>query len=152
MEDIEVIRHSMAHLMAYAVQELYKDVKFGIGPAIDKGFYYDFDVENPFEPEDLQKIEDKMRELLKKDCVNKKLTISGGEPLMQADAVYDLICKLEDFDIALYTGHEREDVPHNIIKKIRYLKAGRYITEQRTTIMPYVGSVNQRFEEVRHAK
>ena len=73
MEDIEVIRHSMAHLMAYAVQELYKDVKFGIGPAIDKGFYYDFDVENPFEPEDLQKIEDKMRELLKKDCVFERL-------------------------------------------------------------------------------
>ena len=63
-----------------------------------------------------------------------------------------LLCKLEDFDIALYTGHESEDVPHNIIKKIRYLKTGRYITEQRTTIMPYVGSVNQRFEEVRHAK
>ena len=95
---------------------------------------------------------DELAALLKKDCVNKKLTISGGEPLMQADAVYDLICKLEDFDIALYTGHEREDVPHNIIKKIRYLKTGRYITEQRTTIMPYVGSVNQRFEEVRHAK
>ena len=81
MEDIEVIRHSMAHLMAYAVQELYKDVKFGIGPAIDKGFYYDFDVEHPFEPEDLQKIEDKMRELLKKDCAFESIVLTRDEAL-----------------------------------------------------------------------
>ena len=81
MEDIEVIRHSMAHLMAYAVQDLYKDVKFGIGPAIDKGFYYDFDVEHPFEPEDLQKIEDKMRELLKKDCAFERIVLTRDEAL-----------------------------------------------------------------------
>ena len=81
MEDIEIIRHSMAHLMAYAVQELYKDVKFGIGPAIDKGFYYDFDVAQPFEPEDLQRIEDKMRELLKKDCVFERIVLSREQAL-----------------------------------------------------------------------
>ena len=63
MSNIETIRHSMAHLMAYAVQELYPDVKFGIGPAIEKGFYYDFDVDKPFEPEDLKKIEDKVKKL-----------------------------------------------------------------------------------------
>ena len=79
--DIEIIRHSMAHLMAYAVQELYKDVKFGIGPAIEKGFYYDFDVDSPFEPEDLQKIEDKMRELVRQDCVFERLVLSRQEAL-----------------------------------------------------------------------
>ena len=89
--------------------------------------------------------------LLKEDCINKKLTISGGEPLMQAAAVYDLICKLEDFDIALYTGHEKDEVPQNILSKIRYLKTGEFIAEQRTTIKPYVGSTNQQFAEVRHA-
>lgn len=89
--------------------------------------------------------------LLKEDCINKKLTISGGEPLMQAAAVYDLICKLEDFDIALYTGHEKDEVPQNILSKIRYLKTGKFIAEQRTTIKPYVGSINQQFAEVRHA-
>lgn len=89
--------------------------------------------------------------LLKEDCINKKLTISGGEPLMQATAVYDLICKLEDFDIALYTGHEKDEVPQNILSKIRYLKTGKFIAEQRTTIKPYVGSINQQFAEVRHA-
>lgn len=90
--------------------------------------------------------------LLKEDCINKKLTISGGEPLMQAASVYDLIYKLEDFDIALYTGHEREEVPQDILSKIHYLKTGRFIAEQRTTIKPYVGSTNQQFEEVRHAQ
>ena len=90
--------------------------------------------------------------LLKKDCINKKLTISGGEPLMQAAAVYDLIYKLEDFDTALYTGHEKEDVPQDILNKIRYLKTGKFIAKQRTTIMPYVGSTNQQFEEVNHAQ
>ncbi len=90
--------------------------------------------------------------LLKKDCINKKLTISGGEPLMQAAAVYDLICKLEDFDIALYTGHEREEVPQDILNKIRYLKTGKFIAKQRTTIMPYAGSTDQQFEEVNHAQ
>ncbi len=81
MSDIETIRHSMAHLMAYAVQELYKDVKFGIGPAIDKGFYYDFDVDKPFEPEDLEKIENKMRELLKKDCAFEKIILTREQAL-----------------------------------------------------------------------
>ena len=70
---------------------------------------------------------------------------------MQATAVYDLICKLEDFDIALYTGHEKDEVPQNILSKIRYLKTGKFIAEQRTTIKPYVGSINQQFAEVRHA-
>lgn len=94
---------------------------------------------------------DGLATLLRNECVNKKLTISGGEPLLQADAVYELICKLEDFDIALYTGCEKKEVPQNILSKIHYLKTGRYIAEQHTTIKPYVGSRNQKFEEVRHA-
>jgi len=97
--EIEIIRHSMAHVMAYAVQELYKDVKFGIGPAIEKGFYYDFDVDSPFEPEDLQKIEDKMRELLRQDCVFERLTLSREQALeMFKDQPYkvELIKDLPD--------------------------------------------------------
>ena len=127
MEDIEVIRHSMAHLMAYAVQELYKDVKFGIGPAIDKGFYYDFDVENPFEPEDLQKIEDKMRELLKKDCVFERLVLTRDEALkMFKDQPYkvELIKELpEGEEISAYRCGDFIDLcrgPHvEDFKKLR---------------------------------
>ena len=86
--------------------------------------------------------------LLAERCENRKLTISGGEPLMQAEAVADLIGRLKGFDIALYTGHEREDVPGEILSGIRYLKTGRFRREMRTAVMPYVGSSNQVFEEV----
>ena len=61
----DILRHSTAHVMAQAVQELYPDAKLGIGPPIDNGFYYDFDVETPFVPEDLEKIETRMRKIIK---------------------------------------------------------------------------------------
>lgn len=66
-EALEVVRHSAAHVMAQAVQELWPDVKVTIGPVIENGFYYDFDSPRPFTPEDLDKIEKKIKELLKKD-------------------------------------------------------------------------------------
>ena len=66
-EAIQVYRHSAAHLLAAAVVELYPETKLGIGPATDNGFYYDFQRETPFTPEDLEKIEAKMRELQEKD-------------------------------------------------------------------------------------
>lgn len=66
-EALEVVRHSAAHVMAQAVQEIWPEVKVTIGPVIDNGFFYDFDSPKPFAPEDLDKIENKMRELIKKD-------------------------------------------------------------------------------------
>jgi threonyl-tRNA synthetase len=62
-ESLEVYRHSTAHLLAAAVLELYPETKLGIGPPIENGFYYDFDRPTPFTPEDLEKIERKMREI-----------------------------------------------------------------------------------------
>lgn len=65
---LDIIRHSTAHLLAYAVQELYGDsVKFAIGPVIEDGFYYDFDINIPFSENDFEKIENKMHEIVKKD-------------------------------------------------------------------------------------
>jgi threonyl-tRNA synthetase len=61
----DILRHSTAHVMAQAVQDLYPDAKLGIGPPIRDGFYYDFDVETPFHPEDLEKIETRMRKIIK---------------------------------------------------------------------------------------
>src|SRR4051812_39813647 len=61
---LEVIRHSAAHVLAQAVQELWPDVKVTIGPVIENGFYYDFDSPRTFTPEDLEKIEKKMYEIL----------------------------------------------------------------------------------------
>ncbi|MFW0178856.1 threonine--tRNA ligase [Rothia sp. P7208] len=64
-EGLEVLRHSAAHVMAQAVQEYRKDAKLGIGPYITDGFYFDFDVEDPFTPEDLKKIEKMMIKIIK---------------------------------------------------------------------------------------
>ena len=64
---LEVLRHSTAHLLAYAVKELFPDAQVTIGPVIEDGFYYDFSFKRPFTPEDLEAIEKKMAELAKKD-------------------------------------------------------------------------------------
>ena len=66
-EGLEVIRHSTAHLLAYAVKALFPDAQVTIGPVIDNGFYYDFSYKRPFTPDDLIAIEKKMAELAKKD-------------------------------------------------------------------------------------
>ena len=66
-DGVDVIRHSTAHLLAYAVKELYPEAQVTIGPVIDNGFYYDFAYKRPFTPEDLVAIEKKMTELAKKD-------------------------------------------------------------------------------------
>ena len=64
---LEVVRHSTAHLLAYAVKELFPDAQVTIGPVIENGFFYDFSYKRPFTPEDLVCIEKKMMELSKKD-------------------------------------------------------------------------------------
>ncbi len=63
-EALEIIRHSAAHIMAQAVKKLFPEAKYAIGPAIKDGFYYDFDVDNPFHPEDLEKIEQEMAAII----------------------------------------------------------------------------------------
>jgi threonyl-tRNA synthetase len=60
-----IMRHSTAHIMAQAVQDLFPEAKLGIGPPIENGFYYDFDVAQPFRPEDLERIEQRMRKIVK---------------------------------------------------------------------------------------
>jgi threonyl-tRNA synthetase len=64
-EGLAVLRHSTAHVMAQAVQQVFADTKLGIGPPITDGFYYDFDPKNPFNPDDLEKIETAMRKIVK---------------------------------------------------------------------------------------
>mgnify|MGYP005846304963 CR=1 FL=1 len=66
-DGLELIRHSTAHLLAYAVKELFPDAQVTIGPVIDNGFYYDFSYKRPFTPEDLEAIEQRMRELAARD-------------------------------------------------------------------------------------
>lgn len=94
---------------------------------------------------------DELVEELKKKVFNKKITISGGEPLMQKEALIEIVNKLNDldFDIVLYTGHQKEDVPSILVEKVNYLKTGNFIEELKTTVKPFVGSSNQVFEEVK---
>lgn len=75
------MRHSTAHLMAEAVQELFPDAKFGIGPAIDNGFYYDFDLPRPLTPEDLKEIEKRMIKHKNKNEVFEKKVVSREEAM-----------------------------------------------------------------------
>ena len=76
---LSILRHSAAHVMAQAVQELFDEAKLGIGPPITDGFYFDFDVENPFTPEDLKKIEKRMKELVGKSQRFVRLEVSDAE-------------------------------------------------------------------------
>ncbi len=82
---IEIIRHSTSHLLAAAVQQLFSGAKFGIGPVIANGFYYDFDLPRSLKPDDLSKLEKKMRELLKKNLPfeKKELTIEKAFDLFK---------------------------------------------------------------------
>ena len=81
---IEKIRHSLSHLMAMAVMEIFPGVKFGIGPVIDDGFYYDFDIPRPFTPEDLQKIERRMKKFIKQDIKFEKISTTLEEAQKQS--------------------------------------------------------------------
>ena len=65
--ELDILRHSCSHILAQAVKELWPEAKLGIGPAIEDGFYYDFDKKEPFSDEDLSSVEKKMREIIKKN-------------------------------------------------------------------------------------
>nr|WP_307905444.1 threonine--tRNA ligase [Haliovirga abyssi] len=80
-EAVEIIRHSTAHLMAQAVIRLFPNVKVTIGPAIENGFYYDFDSEHKFNEEDLLKIEDEMRKIIKENHKFERTVVSKEEAI-----------------------------------------------------------------------
>jgi len=80
-EGLEILRHSTSHVMAQAVRELFPGVKVTIGPAIEKGFYYDFDYEPGFTPDDLPKIERRMSEIIEQDLPYERKELSRGEAI-----------------------------------------------------------------------
>ena len=80
---LEVLRHSTAHVMAQAVQEVYANTRLGIGPPIKDGFYYDFDPENTFNPDDLTKIESAMRKIIKEGQRFKRRVTTEAEALKE---------------------------------------------------------------------
>jgi threonyl-tRNA synthetase len=80
-EGKKIFWHTSAHIMAYAVQKLFPGVKFAIGPAIDNGFYYDFDTEHRFTPEDLELIENEMQKIVKEGHVLERFEMSRDDAL-----------------------------------------------------------------------
>jgi len=118
MKKIEKIRHSLAHILAYAVQELYPGTKFGIGPAIENGFYYDFDLPKKISQEDLPKIEKRMRDLIKEGIKFKKKIV----PKKEAEEIFkdqpyklELIKEIEGENVSIYESGKFLDLcagPH----------------------------------------
>jgi len=139
-EGKKVFWHTSAHIMALAVKRLFPDVKFAIGPAIDDGFYYDFDTEHRFTPEDLEKIEKEMEKIAKEDHVLERFVVSREEALeyfKEREEVYkvELIEDLpEGEEISFYKLGEFTDLcagPHLLnTKKVKAVKllsiAGAY--------------------------
>lgn len=121
MADLESLRHSTSHVLAQAVQRIYPAAKLGIGPAIDNGFYYDFDLPTPLTPEDLLKIESEMKAIIKADIPIIKETLSKQDALKRLEASeqtykQELLAGLPDTeDITFYTQGEFSDLcrgPH----------------------------------------
>lgn len=134
-------RHSYSHILAQAVKRLYPNAKLAIGPAIDTGYYYDFDVEEPFTPDDLEKIEVEMKKVVKENHRFERINVSVEEArkmLEEADEPYKLEL-LEEFadrgeDISFYRDGEFVDMcrgPHILFtKQVKHFKllsvAGAY--------------------------
>jgi threonyl-tRNA synthetase len=93
-EALGVMRHSTAHLMAQAIKRLYGNVKLGIGPVIENGFYYDIDMEESLTPEDLQKIEKEMKKIVSENLDVVRVEVSREEALRRYEELHDEL-KLE---------------------------------------------------------
>ena len=120
-DGLEVIRHSTAHLLAYAVKELFPDAQVTIGPVIENGFFYDFSYKRPFTPEDLISIEKKMVELAKKDELVTRKVLPRDEAVAYFKSIgeaykAEIIESIpQDQDVSLYTEGNFTDLcrgPH----------------------------------------
>ena len=113
-DELPVIRHTASHVMAQAVQRLWPGTKLAIGPAIDDGFYYDFDKEGGFTPEDLEKIEAEMKKIIKENLKLETYT------LPRAEAIEYLRSRGEDYKVQLV-----EDLPEDA--PISFYKQGEFV-------------------------
>ncbi len=128
-EGLDIVRHSAAHIMAEAVRSLFPGVKITIGPAIETGFYYDFDPPQPFTPEDLDRIEARMQELVQQDLPFSRREVSWQEAVDffagQGETYkVELLQDLQDQQVSLYQQGEFVDLcrgPH--IPSAGYLRA-----------------------------
>lgn len=134
-EGLEIMRHSVSHIMADAVRRLYPEARLAIGPPIEDGFYYDFDVPEPFRPEDLEKIEQKMREIMAEKLQFRRRELSREEALQRmrrANEPYkvELLEELTEEKVSFYEHGDFVDLcrgPHvpdtSCVGVFRLLKA-----------------------------
>jgi len=130
--------HTTSHIMAQAVKRLFPNVKLAIGPAIENGFYYDFDIDKPFTPDDLKVIEEEMKKIIKENLPIERFTLSREEALkLMKDEPYkiELINELpEDAEISFYKQGDFTDLcagPHlpstGMVKAVKLVQqAGAY--------------------------
>ncbi|NKF07666.1 threonine--tRNA ligase [Clostridium gasigenes] len=113
-KSIEAIRHSTSHVMAQAVKRLYSSAKLAIGPSIENGFYYDFDIENPLSVEDIDKIEKEMNNIIKENLKFERMDVSREEAIKLMEE------RNENYKVQLIN-----DLPNN--EKISLYKQGDFI-------------------------
>ncbi len=112
-DKLEAMRHSASHLLAQAVLKLYPDTKLGIGPAIENGFYYDFEFSEPLQEEDLPKIEKEMKKIIKQKLPFNQIMMKKDEAieyLKKTDQIYklELLDELEDNEFSFYITGEND--------------------------------------------
>lgn len=135
-EAIDVLRHTTAHIMAQAVQRLFPDTKYAIGPTIKDGFYYDFDTKEPFKEDDLEKIEGEMKKIIKENLEVKRTEMSVDEAIdyfkekedkYKVELIQDLVKDQDVKIVSLYTQGDFTDLcrgPH--IQKTSQLKKNAF--------------------------
>lgn len=133
-EGIEILRHSTSHIMAHAVKALFPETKVTIGPATSDGFYYDFDRDTPFSPEDLSLIENKMKEIIKQNNPFVRKVISKAEAIklfndLNEPYKVEIINEIPDETVSLYEEGGFVDLclgPH--IPKTGFVKAFKLLS------------------------
>jgi len=126
--------HSASHIMAMAVKSLFPKAKYAIGPAIEQGFYYDFDVENPFSPEDLEKIEKKIGEIVAKDIPFERITMKKEAvieffTIRKENYKVELVKEIPDSEVSLYRNDDFIDLcrgPH--VPSTGYIKSFKLLS------------------------
>ena len=133
-DGLEVLRHSCAHLMAMAVQDLFPAAQVTIGPVIEDGFYYDFAYERAFTPEDLEKIEKKMTDLSRQN-----LTVTRSE-MSRTDAVQLFEQMGEKYKVEIHNVPFGPDLARILVGMVRtdreidMVKASQAVLEERATV------------------
>jgi threonyl-tRNA synthetase len=127
-EGKEIYRHTTSHILAHAVKEIFPNVKLGIGPAIEDGFYYDFYKKDPFTQEDLENIEKKMEEIIKRDIPIERIEVTKSEAKKILEGLK------EDFKIELLEEIKDEEI-------ISFYRQGNFIDLCKGPHLPSTGKV-----------